>query len=382
MKKIKVLYVTGTRADFGLMTSVLGAIEKSDKLNLQILATGMHLMPQFGLTINDVKKIYPNVKKIQAVFKKDSKEGIAQFIAEFIPEFLKVLKKEKFDLVLLLGDRVEMLAAALCASYFGIPIAHIHGGDKTTTMDDSARHAITKLAHLHFAVTQDSADRIKRLGEEKWRIHVTGAPSLDNVLNQKLPAKDEVYAFLKIDLNKKFILVLQHPVTDLIGEAENQMKQTLDGVKSFDLPAVVVYPNADPGGRKMIQVIEQEKNNPDFRLFKNINYRMFLGIEREAAVWVGNSSGGIIESASFKTPVVNVGERQRGRPQSGNVINVTYKKADIIRAIKKSLFDINYLKKIKKVKNIWGDGKASQRIVKVLENFEINSKLLNKHITY
>lgn len=381
MKK-KIVYVSGTRADFGLMTSVLGAIEKSDRFKLQILATGMHLMPEFGLTIKDIRKKYPNVKKIRAIFKKDSKEGMAQFIAEFIPKFIKYLKKEKFDLLLVLGDRVEMLAAALCASYFGIPIAHIHGGDKTTTVDDLARHAITKLAHVHFAVTSDSAGRIKKLGEENWRIHTVGAPSLDNVLNQNLPSKSEVYRFLKINPDKKYILVLQHPVTDLIEEAENQMKQTLIAVKSFDFPAVVVYPNADPGGKKMIQVIEKEKNNASFRLFRNIDYGMFLGIEREAAVWVGNSSAGIIESASFKTPVVNTGERQQGRPQSGNVINVTYKKAEIIKAIRKSLFDINYLRKVRKVKNIWGDGRASQRIIKVLENLEINSKLLNKQITY
>lgn len=382
MKKRKIAFITGTRADFGLMTSVLNSIKNSQKLDLQIFATGMHLMPKFGLTFNEVQKSFPQVEKIDVVFKEDNKSGMAEFIADFAPEFLKKLKVNNPDMVLVLGDRVEMLAVSLVSAYLGIPIAHIHGGDKTMTVDESARHAITKFAHLHFAATKDSAKRISKLGEEKWRIYIVGAPSLDNILIKEIPGKKQVYSFLDLELDKKFILVLQHSVTGLENQAEEQIKKTLNAVKSFNLPVVVIYPNSDPGSLKIIKVLETEKNNPNFRLFPNVEYKMFLGMEKEASVWVGNSSGGIIESASFRTPVVNVGDRQMGRPQSGNILNVDYDQTAITRAIKKSLFDKEYLKKIKGVKNIWGDGKASSKIVKILEEIEIGPKLLTKQITY
>lgn len=380
--KRKIVYVTGTRADFGLLTSVLKSIESNPLFELIIYATGMHLMSEFGLTINYVEKFYSNVRIISAIFKENTKVGMAQFIADFGPKFLDQLKKDKPDLIIILGDRVEMLASSVIAEYFGIAIVHIHGGDKTTTVDESARHAISKLAHLHFVATKDSAQRIKKLGEEEWRIHVVGAPSLDNISREKIPSRSEVYSFLNLDPNKKFILLLQHAVTDLIEEAGNQVKETLSAVKSFGLPVVVIYPNSDPGGEKIIKILEEELDDPNFRLFPNVDYNIFLGLEKEAAVWVGNSSAGIIESSSFHTPVVNIGDRQKGRPQSGNVINVDYSREEIKKAINKSLYDSDYIKKIKGKKNIWGNGRTAEKIVKVLEKLEINSRLLTKQITY
>ncbi len=381
MKK-KIVYISGSRADFGLMSGVLKLINSSSQLELLIYATGMHLMPKFGLTIKDIDGFIPNVRKINAVFKDDSRTGMVNFSVDFSSKFLKQLILDKPDLILVLGDRIEMLTAAVIAGYFGLPIAHVHGGDKTTTIDEIARHAITKLSHLHFAATEDSADRIKKLGEEEWRIHVVGAPSLDNVLSEQIPSRKEIYSFLTLSPDKKFILVVQHPVTNLIDASGDLIRETLNAVKEFNLPIVVVYPNADVGGQKIIKVIEEEKNNSNFRLFPSVEYKMFLGIEKIASVWVGNSSAGIIESASFQTPVVNIGERQKGRPQSGNVINVYYDKLEIMDAIKKSLFDSEYLKKIKKIKNVWGDGNTSSKIVSILENINFDQTLLNKQITY
>ncbi len=381
MKK-KIVYVSGTRADFGLMTSVLKAIDSSSKLELLVYATGMHLMPKFGLTIKDIEKFTPNFKKINAVFKKDSKMGMAQFSADFSSQFFKQLILDKPDLLLVLGDRVEMLTAAIVASYFGLPIAHVHGGDKTTTIDEVARHAITKLAHLHFAATNDSAKRIKKLGEEEWRIHLVGAPSLDNMLSEQIPSKKEVYSFLNLNPEKKFILVLQHPSRDLIHTPDDQIRQTLDSALSFDLPIVVIYPNADPGGEKIIKVIEQRRKIPNFYIYPSLEYKMFLGLQREAAVFVGNSSAAIIESASFQIPVINIGDRQKGRLQSGNVINVNCDAEEIRAAIQKSLYNEEYRKKILTISNVWGDGRAAERIVKELEGLEIGSKLLNKQISY
>lgn len=382
MDKRKIVYISGTRADFGLMSLVLEAIDKNPKLDLLLYATGMHLMPKFGSTVNEVKKRYPQTEIIQATFKNDTKKASSEFIADFSSMFIKFLKRNQPDLVLVLGDRVEMLIATVISSYWGLPIAHIHGGDKTTTIDDSARHAITKFAHIHFAASIDSAKRLKKLGEDDWRIHIVGAPSLDNILRQNLPSKNEVYKYLNIKLNQKYILLLQHPSTDSALENAKQIRQTLDVVEEFNLPVVVIFPNSDAGGLKIIEEIKKKKRNPNFRHFPNIEYEMFLGVQKGAAVWVGNSSGAIIESASFNTPVVNIGNRQNGRVQSGNVLNVGYNKSDIFNAINKSLNDKKYLEKSSKVKNVWGDGRTAEKIVKVLSEMKIDRKLLNKQITY
>ncbi len=378
MSKRKILYLSGTRADFGLMSSVLNLIDKHPGLNLSIYATGMHLAPEFGSTVKEVKKAFPQTSIINAGFSKTA--STADFIAVLTPKLVTRIKKDRPDLVIVLGDRSEMLLMAMVCSYLRIPVAHIHGGDKTTTIDENVRHSITKLSHLHFAATKDAAERAKKLGEESWRIIQSGAPSIDTILNRKLPAREDVYKFL--DIKQGFILLLQHPVSDQIGKAGVQMEETIRAVKSFNFPAVTIYPNADEGGFEIIKAIEAQRSNPNFKIFPSVNYGMFLGLVRECLVWVGNSSGGIIESASFHTPVVNVGDRQKGRPQSGNVLNVGYNKSEIIKAIEKSLLDKEYLNKVSRVKNIWGDGKAAERIVKILSEIKMDDKLLNKQITY
>lgn len=380
--KKKIAYITGTRADFGLMTPVLKAIEKSDKLELALFATGMHLMPDFGETKFFVKEQFPNTTIIPATFTSSDRLGVARFTSDYLQKLVMVLNEQKVDFILILGDRVEMLCSALAATYLGIPSGQLHGGERTSTIDGVVRHAITKLVSLHFAATKDSARRIKQMGEETWRIHIVGAPSLDIILNEKLPTRDEVFQKLGINPKERIILVGQHPVSEKIEEAGKQMEETLAAVKKYNLPIVVIFPNSDPGGRKMIDVIEREKNNPMFHIFANLGYKDFLALEREAAVLVGNSSAGMIESSSFKIPVVNVGERQKGRARGKNVINVGYNREEIIAAINRSLFDTKYLRQLKKIKNPYGDGKTGPRVAKILENLKLGSKLLNKQITY
>lgn len=378
----KISYVSGTRADFGLMAPILKAVSQSDKLDLQIYATGMHLMPQFGETVNEVKKLFHDVRRIEAVFETDDRFGMAKFSGAFLNKLVSNLQKDTPDFVLTLGDRVEMLATATACLYLGIPTGHIHGGEKTATVDEVARHAITKLSSLHFPATKEAAERIRRLGEEKWRIHGVGAPALDTILYKPLPTSEEVRAYLRIGWQERFILVAQHPVSEEWRRAGAQMQETLAAVKKCALPVVVVYPNTDAGGRKIIAEIEKEKNNPLFRIFKNIPYDMFLAIERDAAVWVGNSSAMMIESVSFRTPCVNIGKRQCGRLCGKNVIDVGYRKDEIIAAIEKSLHDKAYLTGFRHITNPWGNGRTARRVVRVLERLPSREKLLAKQITY
>lgn len=382
VRKKKIAYVSGTRADFGLMISVLTAIRESRKLDLQLYATGMHVMPQFGMTINEMRKRFPGTAAINVCFKTNDPVGAAKFSVEFLGKIVSVFDKQKPDFVLTLGDRPEMLCTALACLYLNIPSGHLHGGEKTRTIDEISRHAITKLSHLHFPATIESSIRIEKMGEEKWRIHIVGAPAMDIILNKKLPSRQKLFKKLGLDVRDKVILIVQHPVSDEWEQSGQQMKETITALKSFKLPKVIIYPNADAGSRSMIEVINREKNNPLFKIFPNLPFEQFLALEKEAAVWVGNSSGAIIESSSFHTPVVNIGTRQDGREQVSNIINVGYNRNEIKRAIEKSLNDRSYLKGLKTMINPWGDGGTGPRIVRILEKLEITPRLLSKQITY
>lgn len=379
--KKKIAYITGTRADFGLVTPVLRAIEKSPKLSLRLYSTGMHLMPQFGETVHEVEKLFPHAQRIETVFADDSREEQAAFAGALLSNVAALFKKDRPDFVVLLGDRVEMFVIAVACLYLGIPTGHVHGGERTATVDDSARHAISKLASLHFAATTGSAERLKRMGEEKWRVHVVGAPALDVIRNEKLPSPKEVSDFLGLPRGVAFILITQHPVSEEWEDVGAQMRATLAAVTQFKLPVAVTYPNADAGGRRIIAAIEKERNNPLFRIFSNVPYKMFLALERDAAVWVGNSSGALIESCSFGTPVVNIGTRQKGRERGGNVIDAGYDRDDISAAILRSL-DGAYRTKLKTLVNPWGNGDSGPRIAAIVEHLPDTKKLLTKQIAY
>lgn len=378
-KKIKkIAYLTGTRADFGLMTPVLEAIDKSGFFDLQVFATGMHLMPRFGLTIKEVKKEFPHAVEIKAIFSSDKKKSYEDFVGKLSPLLFKNFSRYKPDLVLVLGDRIEMLCAAKAATRLGVTLAHIQGGDKTTTVDDAIRHKITKLSHIHFVATKDSATRVRKIGEDSKRIFIVGSPGIDVIKSAGLFTRKEICSKLNLNPNKKFILVTQHPVSENVGGSGRQMRATLNAVKSFKFPVIAIYPNADPGSGGIIKEIEKERKNPLFRISKSLSYKDFLSLEKESAVWVGNSSAGVIESASFGIPVVNVGKRQCGRPHGSNVIDIGYNKKEIIGAIKKCLTDKKFIAKAKKSKNSWGGGHTAERVIKILKRVRINQDFLNK----
>lgn len=377
MKK-KIAYISGSRADFNLEAPLLREIDQSKVLDLQLFVTGMHLMPKFGKTVNLVKEKFPKSSIINIKFEKDSHEGMAIFAVKFAKEIVNEFKKNRPDLVLVHGDRIEMLCTTLVAFYMGLPIIHVQGGDKTSTVDDSARHAITKMSNLHFPATKKSAERIKMMGEESWRVNVVGTMGVDALLEVQTLSKTNLYKKLKLSTNSKFILVLYHPISEEMDLSGEHMQKIINACKRFNIPVVIIYPNSDPGSSQIIEVINKEKNNPLFRIFKNLDYSTFVSLEKYVDVWVGNSSAGVVESASFKTPVVNIGIRQNGREKGINVIDVGVDEEEIYLAIKKSLYDQKYLKSLEKCVNPWGDGKATKRILRILENLAIDKKLLIK----
>jgi GDP/UDP-N,N'-diacetylbacillosamine 2-epimerase (hydrolysing) len=381
MRKIAV--ITGTRADYGILKSVLKEIEANKELQLSLIVSGMHLSSEFGYTVGEIEKDgFKIAAKIAALHREDTRASMAKSLGECLSGTAEALEKIDPHILLVLGDRGEMLASAVAATYMGIPIAHIHGGDISGNVDEPVRHTITKLAHIHFAATRESAKRIKRMGEEPWRIHVVGAPGLDPIQNGKVTELKEIAAKYRLDSSKPVLLVLQHSIVTEAEDAASQIRQTLGAIKELKFQTVLIYPNADAGSRRMIKVIKEYEKCQFLRTFKSISHEDYLGLMRLVSVMVGNSSSGIIEAPSFGLPVVNIGTRQIGRQRAENVIDVGYDRDEIAKAVKKALFDQEFREKVKHCKNPYGDGKAGKRIVKVLSEIELGKKLLEKRMMY
>jgi UDP-N-acetylglucosamine 2-epimerase (non-hydrolysing)/GDP/UDP-N,N'-diacetylbacillosamine 2-epimerase (hydrolysing) len=288
------------------------------------------------------------------------------------------------DIVLLLGDRDEALAGALAAAHMNISVAHIHGGDalQGAAIDDSIRHAITKFAHLHFPASELSARRLQRMGESDWRITVVGAPGLDDVLAGSYRGSEAVCREYGIDPDRPLQVVLQHPVTTETDRAREQMAATLDAVSSFDTQVVVIYPNSDAGGDRMIDEIESRSFDDDVALFRSLPRDDYLGVLTAADVMVGNSSSGIIEAPSFDLPVVDVGPRQDGRQRAENVVSVPHELEAITAAIERCLSDDALRTAAAESTNPYDYGGAGSRIAERLAAVVVDENLLRKQLAY
>lgn len=344
--------MTGTRAEFGLMQKILQAIEAENKLELILLATGMHLLKEFGETINEVKVKFPQAIIIDATYEDDNRLSMARFVGRALSQLVEALAKAKPDLVLVLGDRGEQLAMALAAAYLNIPLIHLHGGEITTTIDNKARNSISMLTDWHLAASHGAAKKLRQMGIDKHLIKVVGAPGLDQIQD------------LTVALKKDCLVVLQHP--DAKEEAAaRQIQQTLEAVVEFKLPVKVIYPNSDAGGRSMMAEIEKFKQQyPQLiTVYPNIERSEFLSLLSKSRALIGNSSAGLIEAPALSLPTINIGPRQKGREQAKNVINVDYNRKQIIKAISKALSW-----RLKKVKNPYGDGKTTERVIKFLKS--------------
>jgi len=381
MRRIAV--ITGTRAEYGIFKSVLKEIRANAELQLSLIVMGMHLSTEFGYTVSEVEKDgFKIAAKIDVLHREDTEASMAKSIGECLSRAAEVLDRMVPDILLVLGDRSEMLVGAVAATYMSIPIAHIHGGEVSGNVDEPVRHAITKLAHIHFPATKQSAKRIIRMGEEPWRVHVVGAPGLDFILSKKVPEPKKRAAKYGLDLSKPIVLVLQHSVVTEADEAANQIRETLEAIKELKQQTVLIYPNADAGGRRMIKVIEKYQKYSFIKTFKSVGHEDYLSLMRLASALVGNSSSGIIEAPSIGLPVVNIGTRQMGRQRAGNVIDVDYDREEIVKAVKKAIWDQDFREKVKHCKNPYGDGKAGKRIAKVLSEVDLGKRLLEKRMTY
>lgn len=381
----RVAVVTGTRAEYGILKSLLEKIRDSDNLELDLLVTGMHLLKKYGLTIDEIRKdgfrIDAEVKMY--VGEESDPAYYSRALSNGIKGFTEALLRVQPSILIVFGDRLEALAATLAASSLRIPIAHIHGGDKTDSghIDESIRHSITRFAHIHLPATEEHADRIMRMGEEPWRIHRVGALGLDVVLNQKSLSKKELTTRLHINPQEPTIVCIFHPVHLEKETSGLQMREILEAIKELKIQTVIIYPNNDAGSQDIIAEIHKNRNLPFARIFPTLPHNEYVSLLKHADLLIGNSSSGIIETPSVGLPVINIGSRNVGREHADNVIFVDADKGQIIRAIRKSLYDSAFRKKVKDCKNPYGDGKAADRIVKILSEMPIEKKLLLKKIT-
>ena len=384
-KKRLVLGVTGIRSEYDIMSSVFKKIAVHKKLELKLVVTGAHLSKKFGLTVNDIKLDNFNIAdQIESLIDGDTESSRVVGMSIQIAAITHTVNRVKPDILLVLGDREESLATAIVGTYLNIPVAHIGGGDKVVgNIDDHVRHSVTKLAHIHFPTNEESKKRIKKLGEESFRIFNFGNPGLDRLKEySKLNIKNIFDNFgFKFHNNERFLMVIQHPLSSEYKKSYEQMKITLSAVDEIGLKSIIIYPNSDAGSEGIIKAIDENSKNPNFLIFKNVPRLEFINLMRNTSCLIGNSSAGILEAPFLKLPVVNVGNRQKKRLHAGNVQFVPHKKSIIKKAVLKTLSN-KYKKNILKIKNPYGDGKSSIKIANLLSKIKIDSKLLNKDITY
>jgi len=382
----KVAVVTGTRAEYGILKPLLKKIHEDDELELQLIVTGMHLLKNFGYSIREIEEDgFPIVSKIKMydenLFGRLEYHGVS--LGKAVSELTKELIKLNPDIVLVIGDRLEALSATLAASTLNIAVGHIHAGDKTDSghIDEQVRFAISRFSHLLFAPTKKCAERLIKMGEEEWRVHNVGALNLDSILSYKPLEKEELFKKLHISNDKPVAIVIFHPVIHEYSTIGNQMENIMKAIIETKINAIVIYPNNDLGSEKIIEVIERYSNFENIKVFKNLEHDIYISLMYHADMMIGNSSSGIIEAPSLGLPVINVGSRNTGREHGDNVIFVKPNYKDIIEAINKVLKDKDFIKKVKKKSNPWGDGKTSERIINVLKNIKITEKFLRKKIT-
>lgn len=373
--------VTAARSDYGIYLPVLQRIQEEPGLSLHLIVTGMHLSPEFGFTVRAIEEDGFEIgERIEMLLSSDTPEGIAKSMGLGTVGFAQAYARVRPNILLVLGDRFEMHAAVVAALPFNIAVAHIHGGESTEgAIDDAIRHSITKMSHLHFAATETYAHRVIQMGEEPWRVVVSGAPSLDNLHRIPLLGREELEKQYRLRLRDPFLLVTYHPVTLEYEQTGIQVRELLAALEEMDATAIFTYPNADTHSHIVIEMIREFASQRQWaQVVVNLGTQGYFSIMKYAAAMIGNSSSGIIEAASFKLPVVNIGIRQQGRLRAKNVIDVGCARGEIVAAIEKAVSS-QFRSSLDDLVNPYGDGHAAERIVAKLKQVKLNDDLLQKH---
>lgn len=382
MKKRKICIVTGSRAEYGLLFWLMKEIQNDPELQLQIIATGMHLSPEFGLTYKQIEEDGFSIdERVEMLLSCDTPVGITKSVGLGVIGFADALSRLKPDILVVLGDRFEILAAALAAMIALIPIAHIHGGETTEgAIDEAIRHAITKMSHFHFTAAAPYRNRVIQLGETPERVLNHGAPGLDNIKKLKLLNKSAFEKAIDFQLGKPTFLITYHPVTLSDKSQETAFQELLKALGQFpEAKMIFTKANADTAGRIINNIIDKfaESHPNRVKAFTSMGQLLYLSALKNADVVIGNSSSGIVEAPAFHKPTVNIGKRQQGRLKADSVIDCDEREQAIVTAIKKALSP-EFKVVLKKTINPYGSGNASAKIKNYLKKATLQNILMKK----
>lgn len=382
-KKRKILFVTERRADYSRLKPIMKAVRQSKKLQLQLIVTGMHLLKNFGETINVIRNDGFKIDAVLPTFSKNDEDtgaSMARAIGKAMIGLPEIFNQLKPDVIFSGFDIGANFAAAITGMHMNIHVSHIQGGEVSGTIDEVIRHGITKFAHIHFPATAQSAKRIIKLGENPKYVFNVGSPSLDTIKAVKYLPKQKIFSKYDLNQNKKLIILIQHPVTTEVNQVISQINHSIKAIKNindrYGTQAIAIYSNNDAGGKRIVNQLEQS----EIKVLAHILYEDFLNLLKYASVLVGNSSTGIHEAPSFGLPTVNVGSRQQLRERGKNVIDVDHSSKDIILAIEKALFNEKFIRRTRSAKNPYDNGFTAQKVVKILENIKLPP--IQKVITY
>ncbi|EKV26055.1 UDP-N-acetylglucosamine 2-epimerase [Caenispirillum salinarum AK4] len=377
---MKLLFLNGSRGEWGYIRPIIDLCVGRG-IDYGICATNMLLLSSHGSLVDEIRA--EGYKVCDDIFM--SLEGhnhitMVKSLGVFLTSFVETINREKPDWVVLAGDRGEQLMGAVAAAYTYTPVCHIQAGERSGNIDGVARHAIGKFVHLHFAANQDAADRLARLGEEPFRIHNVGAPQLDELVKDDVTPATELAHRYDLDATKPYLLAVQHPVTEEMDLAVEQVQAMAQAVGRYDMPKVWILPNNDAGSHAVRRALLKHRG-PDTMVFENLTRRDYLGFLKHAAAMVGNSSSGLLEAPTFKVAAVNLGRRQADRVQGTNVINAPFEVDAICAAIDKALSPA-FQSTLGTCENPYGDGRSSERILDILTEMPIDDRLLVKRLMY
>ncbi len=372
----KICVITGTRAEYGLLRWVMQGLKDDPELALQIIATGMHLSPEFGLTYRAIEQDGFHIdRKVEILISSDTSAGIAKSMGLGLIGFADALSDLQPDLIVVLGDRFEIFSAVAAALVARIPVAHLHGGEKTEgAFDEALRHSITKMSHLHFVAAEEYRQRVIQLGEQPAHVFLVGGLGVDSI--QRLPRlnRGELEAALGFRLGPKNLLITFHPVTLETATAETQMAELLAALAELkDTQLIFTLPNADTGGRALIKLVEQfAARHPNAHAYASLGQQHYFSCLAQVDAVVGNSSSGLLEAPSFRKGTINIGERQRGRLRAASVIDCEPTRSRIAAALER-LYSDEFQSSLYAVCNPYGEGGASEKVVKILKHYPLET---------
>jgi UDP-hydrolysing UDP-N-acetyl-D-glucosamine 2-epimerase len=377
--KRTIAVVTSSRADYSHLYWPLHDLARHQDVDLKVIVLGAHLSPQFGETVKEIEKDgFPIAARLECLLSSDTDVGMAKTLGVAVLSLADLLGQMRPDLLLLIADRYEMLAPAAVALTLRIPIAHIEGGEISEgAIDDAVRNALTKMSHIHFTSTEAARARVIAMGEEPWRVHRAGAPSLDHLRRSQLLALHELEQQLRLDLQRPTAVVAYHPVT-IVRDTTQEADSLFAALREVDAQILFCYPNADAGSHALLERTRAFlSTRSDARVFVNLDSVTYWSLLRQVALLIGNSSSGIMEAASFALPVVNVGFRQKGRERARNVLDAEPETKTILKKIGEAM-SLEFRKSLAGMANPYGDGHASEKIVQVLTTVPLSEELLVK----